>query len=89
MQEEQQARCRNRWPGRLHSLASQHVRAQRCRLERLMLGVFGGLLEFDSELIRARPDDGALAEAHTPPRHEAMDHHDACEAWSKSARITY
>jgi hypothetical protein len=54
-----------------------------------MLGVFGGLLEFDSELIRARPDDGALAEAHTHPRHEAMDHHDACEAWSKSARITY
>jgi hypothetical protein len=32
-----------------------------------MLSVFGGLLEFDSDLIRARREDGALDEAQHAP----------------------
>src|ERR1700678_629019 len=47
------------------ALASQHVRAQRCRLERRMLSVFGGLL--DREMIRAGREDGALEEAQHAP----------------------
>ena len=65
MREEQRARRSNHRPGRLHSLASQHVRAQRCRLERRMLSVFGGLL--DREMIRAGREDGALEEAQHAP----------------------